>query len=123
MVGAHGPGFIGVFLPQEKPSFPLFTKSFTFLNICQNQDIWDLNFTRGFSAPAMHGGVCYGKMYQKKKKTEDFYVLTSLHETNWKFYFCPSSEFSYLNVHNFYSNMQISSADPNLKKQFLLYTC
>lgn len=35
---------------------------------------------------------------QKKKKC---YLLTSLHEANWKFYFCASSEFSYLNVHYF----------------------
>lgn len=111
---------LGCSFPLDTPSFLPFAKSFPFLNICQSQDIWDSHFTRKFSAPAMHVGFCYGKIYQHKK---EFYLLTSFHEANWNFYFHSSSEFSYLNVHYFYSDMQISSANPNLKIQFLLYTC
>lgn len=53
--------------------FPL-QKSFTFLNIYQSQDIWDLNFTRGFSAAAIHVGVCYGKRSTSKKKKRVLFV-------------------------------------------------
>lgn len=68
MAGTHGLGFVGLFLPQEKPSFLPFAKSFAFLNICQSQDVWDLHFTRGFSAPAMLVFAMERSTRAKKKK-------------------------------------------------------
>lgn len=117
---AHVPGFVGVFLP---PGHAFISSLCKKLSISQHLSVRTSGiYTLLGDLVLLQCILVFAMERSTSTKKKKFYLLTPLHEANWNFYFCSSSEFSYLNVHYFYSDMQISSADPNLKTQ-LLYTC